>query len=154
MLQHGYISEEEYNLASSTNLAFQLEESESFTEDPYQSIVEMAVQETRELTGMDPYTTAMDIYTGIDSEAQQLAYDISNGEVYAFPDQYFNAGLTLINNSNGEIIAMGPGREYTGDSTSRNAATEPQQPGSAMKPILEYVNTFDILGWSTTHTVE
>lgn len=154
MLQHGYISEEEYNLASSTNLAFQLEESESFTEDPYQSIVEMAVQETRELTGMDPYTTAMDIYTGIDSEAQQLAYDISNGEVYAFPDQYFNAGLTLINNSNGEIIAMGPGREYTGDSTSRNAATEPQQPGSAMKPILEYVNTFDILGWSTTHTVD
>ena len=154
MLRHGYISEEEYRLASSTELAFQLEESASFNEDPYQSIVELAVKETRELTGLDPYTTEMDIYTGIDSDAQQLAYELAAGEVYAFPNQYFNAGLTLINNETGEIIAMGPGREYTGDASSRNAATELQQPGSSMKPILEYVNTFDLLGWSTTHTVD
>ena len=117
MLQHGYISEEEYNLASSTNLAFQLEESESFTEDPYQSIVEMAVQETRELTGMDPYTTAMDIYTGIDSEAQQLAYDISNGEVYAFPDQYFNCLL------------------YTSRSTSSSSSLTLRAISSLLRPL-------------------
>ncbi len=154
MLQHGFISEEEYNLAKSTNLAFQLEKSESFAADPYQSIVELAVKETRELTGLDPYTTEMDIYTGIDSDAQKLAYELSTGEVYDFPNQYFNVGLTLVNNETGEIVAMGPGREYTGDSTSRNAATELQQPGSTMKPILDYAPAFDYLGWSTTHTVE
>lgn len=154
MLQHGYISEEEYNLAKSTNLAFQLEKSDSYTADPYQSIVEVAVKETRELTGLDPYTTEMDIYTGIDSDAQELAYKLTTGEVYEFPNQYFNSGLTLINNETGEIVAMGPGREYTGDSTSRNAATELQQPGSTMKPILDYMPAYEYLGWSTNHTVE
>ncbi len=154
MLQHGYISEEEYNLSKSTNLAFQLEKSDTYTEDPYQSIVELAVKETRELTGLDPYTTEMDIYTGIDSEAQKLAYELSTGKVYSFPNQYFNVGLTLLNNKTGEIVAIGPGREYTGDSSSRNAATEDQQPGSTMKPILDYAPTFEYLGWSTSHTVD
>ncbi|WP_075878131.1 transglycosylase domain-containing protein [Merdibacter massiliensis] len=154
MLQHGYISKEEYNLSKSTNLAFQLEKSDTFTEDPYQSIVELAVKETRELTGLDPYTTEMDIYTGIDSEAQKLAYELSTGKVYSFPNQYFNVGLTLLNNKTGEIVAIGPGREYTGDSSSRNAATEDQQPGSTMKPILDYAPTFEYLGWSTSHTVD
>lgn len=154
MLQHGYISKEEYNLSKSTNLAFQLEKSDTYTEDPYQSIVELAVKETRELTGLDPYTTEMDIYTGIDSEAQKLAYELSTGKVYSFPNQYFNVGLTLLNNKTGEIVAIGPGREYTGDSSSRNAATEDQQPGSTMKPILDYAPTFEYLGWSTSHTVD
>ncbi len=112
------------------------------------------VNEVRELTGQDPYTVPMDIYTSMDSKAQQLAYNISNGEVYSFPNQYFNIGLTLVDNDSGEIVAIGPGRQYVGDSTSRNAATELQQPGSTMKPILDYAPTFDLLGWSTTHTVD
>src|SRR5699024_4265779 len=154
MYQHGYISEEERDLAMSTNLAYQLERGESYSGDPYQSYVEQVVNEVRELTGQDPYTVPMDIYTSMDSEAQQLAYNISNGEVYSFPNQYFNIGLTLVNNDSGEIVAIGPGRQYVGDSTSRNAATELQQPGSTMKPILDYAPTFDLLGWSTTHTVD
>lgn len=154
MYQHGYISEEERDLAMSTNLAYQLERGESYSGDPYQSYVEQVVNEVRELTGQDPYTVPMDIYTSMDSEAQQLAYNISNGEVYSFPNQYFNIGLTLVDNDSGEIVAIGPGRQYVGDSTSRNAATELQQPGSTMKPILDYAPTFDLLGWSTTHTVD
>ena len=154
MLQHGYISEEEYQLAKSTNLAFQLAKTESFGADPYQSAVELAVEEARTLTGKDPYTTEMDIYTSIDSDAQKTAYELSVGDIISFPNQYFNVGLSVIDNDTGEIIAIGPGREYVGDSTSRNAATEPQQPGSTMKPILDYAPTFDLLGWSTTHTVD
>ena len=104
MYQHGYISEEERDLAMSTNLSYQLQRGESYSGDPYQSYVEQVVNEVRELTGQDPYTVPMDIYTGMDSDAQQLAYNISNGEVYSFPNQYFNIGLTVIDNESGEIV--------------------------------------------------
>lgn len=154
MLQHGYISEQEYQLAKSTNLAYQLKQSASYDADPYQSYVEQAVAEVRTLTGKDPYTTPMDIYTGMDSEAQKTAYEASIGQIVTFPNQYFNSGISVVDNATGEILAMGPGKLYVGDSTNRNAAIETQQPGSAMKPLIAYAPTFDVLGWSTTHTVE
>ena len=54
MYQHGYISEEERDLAMSTNLSYQLQRGESYSGDPYQSYVEQVVNEVRELTGQDP----------------------------------------------------------------------------------------------------
>lgn len=59
----------------------------------------------------------------------------------------------MIENDTGEIIAVGPGRRYHSDSVKIDYSTEPNQPGSSMKPLLAYASTFDILGWSTSHQV-
>ena len=60
-----------------------------------------------------------------------------------------------MNNQTGEIVAIGPGLNVdysTGDWI--NQATEPHQPGSSIKPVIDYALTFDTLGWSTAHTLK
>ena len=42
----------------------------------------------------------------------------------------------MIENDTGEIIAVGPGRRYHSDSVKIDYSTEPNQPGSSMKPLL------------------
>ncbi len=155
MAYHGYISKEECNLAKSTKLAFQLNGKAIFDTDPYQSFLDAVYNEVYELTGDNMYNTPMDIYTTMDRGAQNLADSILDGDVVAFPsgDDNFQVGFTLMNNQNGEILAIGGGRNYTGDNRI-NRAFEEKQPGSSIKPILDYVPAFEHLGWATSHIVK
>ncbi|MDE6476067.1 MAG: transglycosylase domain-containing protein [Erysipelotrichaceae bacterium] len=154
MAYHGYITKEECDLAKSTKLAFQLNGKTFFDTDPYQSFLDAVSNEVYELTGDNMYDTSMDIYTTMDRGAQQLADSILDGDVVAFPqgDDNFQVGFTLMNNQNGEILAIGGGRNYSGESRI-NRAFEEKQPGSSIKPILDYVPAFEHLGWATSHTV-
>ena len=47
------------------------------------------------------------------------------------------------------------GRNYAdGGALLLNHATEQyKQPGSSIKPILDYVQAFEVLGWSTSHVI-
>ena len=154
MAYHGYITKEECDLAKSTKLAFQLNGKAIFDTDPYQSFLDAVSNEVYELTGDNMYNTPMDIYTTMDRGAQNLADSILDGDVVAFPkgDDNFQVGFTLMNNQNGEILAIGGGRNYSGDNRI-NRAFEEKQPGSSIKPILDYVPAFEYLGWATSHTV-
>lgn len=151
MRNHGYITEEEYNLAKSTELAFQLNGKQNFVTDPYQGYIDAVVKEAKKMTGDDnPYVVPMDIYTSMDPGAQQQADAITNGEVVNLPDDAdFQMGFTLMNNQTGEIAAIGAGRDV-----KINRAYEPRQPGSSIKPILDYAPAFEHLGWATSHQME
>lgn len=153
MLQHGYITEEEYNLASNQELAFSLEYVETVTEDPNYAFILQAIDECISLTGQDPAVIPMDIYTTLNTDVQAQADAICNGEIVDFPNDAFDVGFAMIENSTGEIIAVGPGRRFHSDSVKVDNSTDRKQPGSSMKPLLAYSSTFDILGWSTKHTV-
>lgn len=155
MLQHGYISQTEHDLAVNTNLAYDLKEEDTTTdaEDPNEAYIDMVIQETQTLTGQDPAVIPMDIYTSLNTSVQKEADKICKGEVVTFPNSYFDVGFSIIDNTNGEILAIGPGRTYHTDSVKTNNATDRKQPGSSMKPLLAYSSTFDLLGWSTEHTV-
>ena len=153
MLQHGYITEEEFNLASSQDLSFSLEYVERTSDDPNQAYITQTLSEVMELTGQDPAIIPMDIYTALNQDAQKQADEICNGNIVQFPNEYFDVGFSMIENDTGEIIAVGPGRRYHSDSVKIDYSTEPNQPGSSMKPLLAYASTFDILGWSTAHQV-
>lgn len=163
MLYHGYITETECKLAKATELAFQLEGKSKATNDPYRSYIDSLVQEVIALTGDNPNLVSMDIYTGMDIEAQKQADLIiaeqavqANGKTLTFPEyDNYQAAFVMMNNQDGTIVAIGSGRNYDGsDSTRINYAFEPQQPGSTIKPILDYVPTFDYLGYSTSHTFQ
>lgn len=153
MLQHGYITEEEFNLASNQDLSFSLEYVERTSDDPNQAYITQTLSEVMELTGQDPAIIPMDIYTALNQDAQKQADEICNGNIVQFPNEYFDVGFSMIENDTGEIIAVGPGRRYHSDSVKIDYSTEPNQPGSSMKPLLAYASTFDILGWSTAHQV-
>ena len=155
MLNHGYITQEEYNLESNADLAFALDWRETITVDPNQAYIDQTIQEVTTLTGQDPAVIPMDIYTSLNQGAQSELDKIMNGEIITFSNEMIDVGTTIINNTTGEIIAVGPGRHYHSDTNiKQDNSMNTRQPGSAMKPLLAYSSTFDILGWSTVHTVD
>ncbi len=153
MYEHGYITQEEHDLAVNTKLEFSLKNTQSDTTDPNQAYIDQVIEEAKSLTGQDPTVVPMDIYTALNTSVQKEADKICNGEIINFPNEYFDVGFTVLDNASGEVIAVGPGRTYHTDSVKVDNSTDRKQPGSSMKPLMAYAPTFDILGWSTEHTV-
>lgn len=156
MLRHGYISETEYKLAKSTKLAFQVAGYNSTNSDAYAAYVDKVREEVFALTGDDPATTSMRVYTALNTDAQKEANAMCNGEGMILRDnKYYQYGFAAIDVTNGEIVAIGPGLKI--DVTSgnyKNRAYDTHQTGSSIKPIIDYALTFDKLGWSTAHTLD
>lgn len=154
MLNHGYISETEYKLAKATKLAFLINgEPDPSTTDPYKDYVRAAADEMIRKYNIDPATTPMIIYTALDINAQKEANNVSAGKVVDLNyNKYFQIGFSVINNKNGEISAVSAGRtDITSASpTQRFRFSEPHQPGSSVKPILDYAPAFDKLGYCTS----
>lgn len=154
MLNHGYITEEEYQLTHDTKLSYSIKLQEVSQEsDPNEAYINQVIDEVIELTGQDPGIIPMDIYTALNSEVQYQADQICKGNVIAFPDDYFDVGFAIIDNASGEIIAVGPGRTYHEQAVKIDNSTDRKQPGSSMKPVIAYSSTFDLLGWSTENTI-
>lgn len=156
MLNHGYITEDEYYLAKNTELAFQLNGEEEFVGEPYEDYVTIVMKEALEVTGLDPATVPMDIYTSMDPDAQKLASDIQNGKSSINVDtgnELYQLGFVAMNNQTGEVVAVGNGFNNGASETTIARAIEQHQPGSTMKPLLSYAPAFDELGWATTHAL-
>lgn len=163
MVQHGYITQEEYDLAVNSDLAFDLVQQEQAAEDdvdPNDAYIQQAITECIELTGQDPFNVPMDIYTALNQDVQAQADGICRGTItgnestsWYWPNDGYNVGIGIIDNDTGEIIAVGPGRYYHSEIVKHDLSITPRQTGSTMKPLLAYAPAFDILGWSTNHTV-
>ncbi|MEG0505980.1 MAG: transglycosylase domain-containing protein [Longicatena sp.] len=152
MKYHGFISDTEYKLAKNTQLAFQLSGQDTSDTDPYKNCVKLVQEEVIALTGKDPAIVPMKIYTSIDKKAQLEANAISKGEVVGLTNnKQYQIAFTTIENKTGEIIAINPGRSDVEEKLYRARFDELHQPGSAIKPILDYAPTFDKLGWCTSH---
>lgn len=154
MLHHGYITQEEHDLYVNTDLAFALQSAQMESTNPYGAFLDQVLEEARMLTGQDPAIVPMDIYTTLDKDLQDQANAIIRGEIFAYPDEAFDVGFAVVDNKNGEVLAVGPGRGYDPNASDRyDNSIMQRSPGSSMKPLLAYASTFDLLGWSTKHTV-
>lgn len=76
------------------------------------------------------------IYTALNQKAQQSAEEALKDEEYYQGNEELDAGLTMMNPKNGEVVAVGGGRHYLPGYKLR--ATENHQPGSTIKPIAVY----------------
>ena len=153
MYNHGYISQEEYDLAANTDLSYALNYVQETSTDPNEAYIDQVIDEVIELTGQDPGIIPMDIYTALNTDVQNQCDQICAGNIIAFPEDAYDIGFAVLDNDTGEIIAVGPGRRYHTDAVKIDNSTDRKQPGSSMKPLLAYCSTFDLLGWSTEHTV-
>lgn len=162
MYHHGYISKEEYNLAKSVQIKDLLADPNTSSGDgqgtPYQAYVDAVVNEVIELTGMDPYTTTMNIYTYMNKDIQSVMDEIQaskEDDYVGFPDEYMEAASVCIDNKTGQVVGILGGRNYSkGGALLLNHATEQyKQPGSSIKPILDYALAFENLGWATDHVL-
>ena len=163
MYYHGYISEEEYELEKTVKIENLLVDgsarntSSNGVAVPYQAYIDQVVAEVYELTGKDPYTTGMRIYTYMNTEVQSLMDSIQNGtyDAIVFPDDEFELASIAVNNQTGAIVGILGGRNYAdgGSLLLNHAVDQYKQPGSSIKPILDYALAFENLGWSTSHVL-
>ncbi len=155
MAYHGYITEEECTLYKSIKIEDQLvgEENNNEEIDQYQSYIDVVIQEATELTGMDPASYGMTIYTNMDRTIQEQVERIQNGEDIHYPDDLMQVAMVTVENSTGAIVAVGGGRNYNGARLLNRATSQFKQPGSSVKPLLSYALAFEYLGWSLDHVV-
>jgi len=159
MLNHGYINELEYDLAKSIKVEDLLSETgqENQSSDPYQAYIDAVVAEAQELTGNNPYTVSMNIYTSMNRTVQSQMDAIQRGDVddFEFPDDNIELAAVSLNNHTGEINGILGGRNYAdGGALLLNHATmQKKQPGSTVKPYLDYALAFENLGWATDQVV-
>nr|MCR4855097.1 transglycosylase domain-containing protein [Erysipelotrichaceae bacterium] len=163
MRHHGYISKAEYELAKSVRIEDILMDPYASDKEgegiPYQAYIDQVVSEVMTLTNLDPYTTTMHIYTymnkGIQEEMDAIQAGNMDPDYLQFPDDYFECASVCIKNSTGEVVGIMGGRNYAnGGQLLLNHATEQyKQPGSTIKPILDYALAFENLGWATDHVL-
>ncbi|WRK54264.1 penicillin-binding transpeptidase domain-containing protein [Coprobacillaceae bacterium CR2/5/TPMF4] len=101
---------------------------------------------------MNPAETQMNIYTYCNQDLQRMATQMANGETYDYTDEDLQMAGSVQSTQDGRIVAVIGGRNYK--SGDLNKATVKQQPGSSMKPILDYGLAYKYLDWCTGHTVE
>ncbi|MBR3310593.1 MAG: transglycosylase domain-containing protein [Solobacterium sp.] len=161
MNYHGYITDEEYELAKSIKVEDLLVDSSAKSDQDasyqYQAYVDEVIKEAEEVTGLDPLTVSMEIYTCMDPEVQDTMEAIAAGEnpYVVWPDEKMEVGVISENNQTGEIVGICGGRNYSrGGSMLLNHATDQyKQPGSSIKPVLDYDLAFEHLQWATSHVL-
>ena len=152
MVQHGYITQEECDLAKQVKVENMLSRSSTTSDSSLAAYVDLVTEEVIEKTGMNPAETQMNIYTYCNQDLQRMATQMANGETYDYTDEDLQMAGSVQSTQDGRIVAVIGGRNYK--SGDLNKATVKQQPGSSMKPILDYGLAYKYLDWCTGHTVE
>ena len=121
MLSDGYITQNEYNEASSTPLSLNLN---TTTNEAYFRLVINEATQLLNLSENDVSTTGLKIYTYINSELQNEAESLLNTTAY-------NSSYIVFDNKTNGVIA------FIGDGTLN------RQVGSVIKPILCYAPSIE-----------
>ena len=153
MVRHGYITEEEADMANSIPVeSLTIPVNKSTT--PYQGYIDTVVAELEEKYDVNPYTTSLKVYTNLDRGKQDAVNRVFNGETYDWINDKVQSGAAVVDAETGKILAIGNGRNI-GNRTStglnqHNYATDiERQPGSTAKPLFDYGPGIEYNNWST-----
>lgn len=160
MVQHGYISQNEADLAKSVKIIDMLKgASNDFgsTNEKYQWYIDAVIDEVEQTTGESPYDVGMNIYTNMNAYMQEYLYDVQNEAEYTgieFPNELCESAVVLMDNQTGAVEAIGGGRGEIDSARKFNRATSAYlNPGSSFKPVVDYSLAIEKLGWATSHTI-
>ena len=153
MYNHGYITKEEYDVAKAVDVidllaGKQVRQYVDGQTIPNQAYIDAVISELEDVYDIDPYTTAVRVYTGMNQTVQTACDEISNGDLLTYKDEYCNYAAAIVQNYTGLVVGLCGGRNY--DSARRfNYATDGRmQPGSTAKPVLAYPLAFEYAGYS------
>ena len=150
MERHGYITEAQRKQANKMTVTKLLKSTEKEKEDyTYQSFIDQVLVEVAKKTGLDPYTTSMEIYTTMNADQQKYVYSILKGENFTWENDVVDAGIAVVDVKTGAITALGGGRNKDGAKTFNNATKLNNQIGSTSKPIFDYAVGIEYENWST-----
>ncbi|MFS0656564.1 PBP1A family penicillin-binding protein [Bacillus sp. 179-C3.3 HS] len=150
MKKQGYITDEEYNEAKTTPVSKTVVSPEKYNSknsSKYYAFIEQVMEEVQEKAKVDASTDGLKIYTTLDTNAQDELESIINGDTAGFT-KGMQAGVTLLDTKSGEIRAIGGGRDVPVGGFNY-AIDAKRQPGSTIKPILDYGPVIENKKWST-----
>ncbi len=148
MVNHGYITEAEMQDVLSIPIESMLvkyEDSQAKNEN--QVIIDYILQEVEDKTGKDPYSIPMKIYSTINMDVQKQLVRVEKGENFKWLNDKDQTGIVVTSTEDGSIVAMSGGRNY--QARGLNRALSRRQPGSTIKPILDYSTYIEYLNGST-----
>ncbi|MFB6466041.1 PBP1A family penicillin-binding protein [Cytobacillus sp. Hz8] len=159
MYQHGFISKEEMDDAKKVPVESTLvkeDKRKTSSDIPYDSFISQVIKEIeKKYKEFDVFSDGLKIYTTLDTDAQKYVEKMLNSNnVVQFPDNKMQAGITLLDTKTGEIRAIGGGRNQKVDFGFNFATDSKRQPGSTIKPILDYGPAIDYLKWGTYHALD
>lgn len=158
MKNQGYISAEQYEKAVNTPITDGLQSLKSASNYPayMDNYLKEVINQVEEETGYNLLTTGMDVYTNVDQEAQKHLWDIYNTDEYvAYPDDELQVASTIVDVSNGKVIAqLGARHQASNVSFGTNQAVETNRDwGSTMKPITDYAPAIEYGVYDSTATM-
>ena len=155
MVRHGYITEEEREIASKLTVEKLLNTKKSDGKDQidprYKDFIDTVVEDVQKKTGgLSPYTTPMLIYTTMDPAKQEYVTNLMNGSGFNWENDKVQAGIAVVDTNTGAIVAIGAGRKREG--LDYNYATMiKRQIGSTSKPLFDYGPLIQYENASTYH---
>ncbi len=157
MEQHGFISKQEMEKAKKVSVKSTVlnEKQRIVNEKPFDSFVDAVIDEVKETSDFDIFTDGLTIHTTLDPDAQTYVEDILNkSDIIDYPDDEFQAGVALLDTQTGEIRAIGGGRNQKVKRGFNYAIDTQRQPGSTIKPVLDYAPAIEYLNWGTYEMIE
>ncbi|MBU8879061.1 PBP1A family penicillin-binding protein [Bacillus sp. FJAT-29790] len=158
MNQHGFISKEEMEAAKAIPVESSLvkEEDRKRNDSPYDSFVDVVINEVeKKYPDLNISSDGLTIYTTLDSKAQDyVEHMLNSNDIVQFPDDEFQAGITLLDTKTGEIRAIGGGRNLKVKRGFNYATDTRRQAGSTFKPIFDYGPAIEYLKWGTYYTLD
>ncbi|WP_188453893.1 PBP1A family penicillin-binding protein [Virgibacillus oceani] len=164
MVMHGKITEKQANEAKKVDIPSLLTDEKPDTSS-YEAFIQRVKKEVeKKVDGADIYTDGLKVYTTLDTDIQEhVEFLLSDSEDNPIPypestkdsegnEVKLQAGMVVLDTNNGAIRAIGGARgglekggwNYAIDGNGR-------QPGSAIKPILDYGPVIENKQWSTYH---
>ena len=148
MVRHGYITQDEANLANSIPVTSLLSYSKS-NQSKYQGYIDTLCDEIEEKYGLDPYKTSMLIYTNMNRKKQDALNDVANGVTHSWINEFVQTGIVVVNSENGKVEALIANRNQEGQKLYNFATDINRQIGSTAKPLFDYAPGIEYNNWST-----
>ena len=106
MVRHGYITEQEKEVAESMKVKDLLVSTKTTNNSIYQGYIDLVVNEIVNKTGMDPYVVPMQIYTNMDTKKQEQLNKVFSGKSYRWINKTIQGGAVAVDSNTGKIIAV------------------------------------------------
>lgn len=152
MERHGYITSEERAAADAITVDKLIIKHDTNAGE-YQGFIDTVVQEVIDITGLNPYTTPMIIYTTMDKTKQDYVNKIVNGDNFKWENEKVNAGIAIVDVNTGALVAVGAGRNKSGilglNYSTFHSPAKKRQIGSTAKPLFDYGPGIEYNNWST-----
>lgn len=152
MEKYGFITKEEAEKAKAIKVVDYVNKTEVEGEkDSYDTFKAQVIKEAAKMAGFEDtsevYTSGLEIYTTLDPNAQKAVQEALYTD-NIIKQKNIQGGLVVTDTKTGAVRAIGSGRKST-SSAFYATQMDSRQPGSTIKPILDYGPAIEHLKWPT-----